>query len=129
MFYPRKTPELSAVWGFFESFRKQLDVRFSQYKTLHVGYKIHRPIRHSSFPIFTSVDRKVNITHEANPELFTPKGSDIDSFLVTSMGPALCANEHVYLEKCLPRELKLYTVCTVEINSKNNVIHTQYKND
>ena len=129
MFYPRKTSELSVVWGFFESFMKHREERLSRGTTLHVGYKIHRPNHSGTSPIFTSVDKKLNITHEANRELFMPHGSDIDGFVLRAMGPALCANEHVSLESCLPRDLKLYTVCTVDFNAKNDKIHTRNEND
>ena len=119
MLYPRNAVERYRVWQFFESSEKGKFKQFPPDTTIHVGYKVQRPNRPEIPSTFVSVDSKLNITVDVNLDLFIRFGDLVmKKYDADERGPVLCATHSAYLEGCLPRLLRKYTVCSLDFNGK-----------
>ena len=119
MFYPETLSDLPAIWRFFESSVTHRGKYFFQEITLNVGYKVRRPNNQNPFRVFMSVDKKVTLNQMVNPRMFTPYGLESEGFGEPEKGPVLCMNKYLYLESCLSRSPKIYTVCSADLSQEN----------
>ena len=125
--YPRNRAETEFMWHYFEKQKQNVvGVRFLLVEALHVGFTRDHPVK-SQHPTFTSVDKKLSINSLSHMELFMRSFADDyistnDLLLSPAMlfdfrGPAICMSGAIKLSECMPRSLKLFSICSVDIST------------
>ena len=128
--YPRSREETEFIWRYFEKQKRNVvGARFLLVEALHVGFTRDRTVK-SRYPTFTSVDKKLSISSFSHLELFMD--SFVDDYISNDLppssvlllkaqlrfsGPGICLSRVMKLSECMPRSLKLFSICSVDIST------------
>ena len=118
--YPRFYSEVLYLWQFFRQTQfdpeKGIDLKFFANTTLHVGYVRLKPVvdPHASFE---SVDNKRLVASNTHEELFQFDPVRSSPGVHKFKGPALCISRAKQLTECMPRNLKTFSICSIDFGS------------
>ena len=107
--YPRKEKEVLYLWDLFEGENNHLTVQYFRNFSLHIGLFLGPEFNTT----YHSVDYEM-LFEEKNPSWFYMKTRQIQISrqLSPSRSPSICITKAKILSQCLPRQRKVYSICS-----------------